>query len=360
MSAPEPQPNPQVAIRAKPPSPRRLSRKVLLTGAVVAGAIVAAAVMGGLSAKPPRAARTNDNAVAAAGGPPDSIAQASDGYQVSDLPRAELDFEPAAVSSDEMLAPPRDSLLSSAPPSAPMASRGAPVQSDPQLVASASPILFGAAEASEMRPAAPESDGVLETRLMPPRSPYRLEAGQVIPAALVTAPNSDAPGRVVAQVTAAVYDTATGDHLLIPQGSRLIGTYASGVRYGDRRLVLAWNRLILPNGWSIDLKAMEAGDAAGSAGLSAKVDNHLDRLAAAVALSSVLTVAANEAQDDRPDRLTQSLGDTVAQEAAQTGSRIVDRDLAVRPTLRVRAGAPVRVLVSRDIVLRPYFERVRQ
>ncbi|MEZ5959789.1 MAG: TrbI/VirB10 family protein, partial [Hyphomonadaceae bacterium] len=183
---------------------------------------------------------------------------------------------------------------------------------------------------------------------------YELQAGHVIPAALVTALSSDLPGRVIAQVTAPVYDSMTGDHLLIPQGSRLIGTYRDGARYGDNRILLAWNRLILPNGWSINLQNMEASDPAGASGLSDRTDNHLDRLAAAVALSSIITVAANEVEDNESNGIVPSLGDAAAQQAAQTGSRIVDRELTVRPTLRIRAGAPVRVIVSRDIQLRPY------
>ena len=153
-----------------------------------------------------------------------------------------------------------------------------------------------------------------------------------------------------------MYDTVTGQHLLIPQGSRLIGTYANGTRYGDRRLLLVWNRLILPNGWSINLQDMNTTDPGGASGLTDRTDNHLGRLGIAVGLSAIISVVANEAEDDdeNSNSLSQSVGDAAAQQAAQTGARIVDRELEVRPTLRVRAGAPVRVLVTRDIELRPY------
>ncbi len=221
---------------------------------------------------------------------------------------------------------------------------------DPQAVARASPILFAGRDAS----ATADDAGRLDARPSPPRSRYELQAGHVIPAALVTALNSDLPGRVIAQVTAPVDDSVTGDHLLIPQGSRLIGTYRDGARHGDNRILLAWNRLILPNGWSINLENMDASDATGASGLTDRTDHHLDRLAAAIALSSIITVAANEAEDSESSGFSQSLGDAAAQQAAQSGARIVDRELAVRPTLRVGAGAPVRVLVTRDIVLRRY------
>lgn len=156
-------------------------------------------------------------------------------------------------------------------------------------------------------------------------------------------------------MTAPVFDSVTGEALLIPQGSRLIGAYSNGVRYGDRRIILVWNRLILPNGWSINLQNMDATDSGGSAGLSDRTDNHWGRLAGAVVLSSIINVAANETEDKGKDSsFSQSLGDAAAQEAARTGARIVDRELSVRPTLKVRAGAPLRVLVAKDIQLRPY------
>jgi type IV secretion system protein TrbI len=127
------------------------------------------------------------------------------------------------------------------------------------------------------------------------------------------------------------------------------------VRYGDHRLLLVWNRLILPNGWSINLQEMNAADPGGASGLTDRTDNHLGRLAIAIGLSAIISVIANESEDDDDDNaLSQSVGDAAAQQAAQTGSRIIDRELEVRPTLRVRAGAPVRVLVTRDIELRPY------
>jgi len=198
------------------------------------------------------------------------------------------------------------------------------------------------------------SADVLDSPYLPPRSAFELQAGAVIPAALVTALNSDLPGRVIAQVTAPVYDSVSGDHLLIPQGARLIGTYDSANVYGDNRLFLVWNRIIMPNGWSLQLAGMEATDPTGAAGLTDRTDNHLDRLGGAIGLSAVLSILANEAEGGDDQSFTQSVGDAAAQEAARVGGRIIDRQLNVRPTLRVRPGAPVRVLVTRDIQLRPY------
>lgn len=343
-------PAPDVAIRAKPPSPRRLSRRVLLAGAVCTGAVIAFAVVTGLST-PARAPGGQSPSAAAATTLPDSISQAASQYDASALTRP----NPAAPVADE-LAPPTDPVWSSNA-SAPASASQAGAAPDPRAGAYASPILF-AAGAAARGPASSSGAGAsarLDSQLTPPRSPYEIMAGDVIPAALVTALNSDAPGRVIAQVTAPVYDTVTGTHLLIPQGARLIGAYDNGVHYGDARIVLSWDRLILPNGFSIDLGAMNGADPTGAAGVADAVDNHLWRLGGAVGLSAIISVIAdNSERDDRSSSLTQGVGDAAAQQAAQTGSQIVGRELAVKPTLRVRAGANVRVLVMRDIELRPY------
>ena len=345
---------PNLALRAHPPSPKRLSRKVMFAGVILAGIAITFALVSGLSERPDRRGEATEAAVVAAtGGPPESIQQASADYDAGQLSGYDL-IEPAqADASGAELTPPSDPMWSNA--SAPANAAGArEAPPDPQEAARASAILFAGRE--ERAPAEQDVDR-LDARLSPPRSRYELQAGHVIPAALVTALNSDLPGRVIAQVTAPVYDSVTGDHLLIPQGTRLIGTYQSGARYGDNRILFAWTRLILPNGWSINLQGMEASDPAGASGLTDRTDNHLDRLAAAIALSSIISVAANEVENNESRGIVPSLGDAAAQQAAETGSRIVDRELTVRPTLRVRAGAPVRVIVARDIGLRPYTER---
>lgn len=344
-----PSPKPDLSIRARPPSPKRLSRKVLLGGAITLAAIVSAALLFGLSAPPNGFGRETD-AQATAGGPPETIQSAPADYASADLGGGTAEDLGADPSLNDPLAPPTDPMWSG---QATPASSTDSAEPDPQAIAHAAPILFNAAGG-----AVEHDDGDrLPARLAPPRSQYEILAGSVIAAALSTELNSDAPGRVIAQVSAPVFDTVTGAYLLIPQGSRLIGTYDNAVAYGDRRLVLVWNRLILPNGWSINLQNMQGADPTGAAGLRDRTDNHFDRLAGAIALSAIISVVANNAEDDDDGAsLSQSLGDAAAQEAARTGGRIVERELSVRPTLRVRAGAPVRVLVMRDIGLRPYRE----
>lgn len=134
------------------------------------------------------------------------------------------------------------------------------------------------------------------------------------PAALVTALNSDQAGRVIALVIAPVYDSVRGDHLLSHQGARLIGSYENAARYGDNRILLVWNRLIFPNGWSINLREMNASDPEGAAGLIDRTDNHLDRLAAAVGLSTIISVIANESEGEDNDEgsLRESIGEAAA------------------------------------------------
>lgn len=351
-SAPQ-TPGPDLSIRANRPSPRRLSRKVLLAGAIAAASVVTLALFYGLSERPRRNAAEAE-AVAAAGGPPESIRNASSQYQASDLLEGRLDPPQDIIWGDHPpppaaeLAPPQDAGWRSAGGGS-AASQAAP---DPLAAARSSPIIFAGRD--QARTDARQDDGRLDAQLVPPRSRYELIAGSVIPASLVTALNSDLPGAVIAQVTSNVYDSVSGDYLLIPQGTRLMGEYRAAPSYGDRRLLLVWNRLIFPNGWSISLRGMQGADPSGASGVRDSVDNHLGRLAGAAGLSAIVSVVADNAQNDDQNSFSQSVGDAAAAEAARTGGRIIDRELQVRPTLHVRAGASVRVLVTRDIQLRPY------
>ena len=190
-----------------------------------------------------------------------------------------------------------------------------------------------------------------------PASPYQVMAGTIIPAALVTGINSDLPGQVIANVTEAVYDTATGRFLLIPQGSRLIGRYDSQVSFGQRRVLLVWTRLILPDTSSISLDRLPGIDPAGYAGLEDGVDWHWDRILAGAALSTLLGVGAELAAPNDSGSIgsvtvavRQSGQDTVN----QVGQEITKRNVSIQPTLTIRPGFPMRVMVNKDLILRPY------
>lgn len=191
-------------------------------------------------------------------------------------------------------------------------------------------------------------------RLVRPASPFVLQAGAVIPAALITGLRSDLPGQITAQVTENVYDTPTGGALLIPQGARLIGVYDSQVSFGQSRLLLVWTRLLLPNGHSIVLERQPGADASGQAGLEDGVDHHWGSLFRAALLSTILAVGtelgSNQNDSDIVRALRRGSGDTLN----QAGQQVVRRNLNIQPTLTIRPGYPVRVIVTRDLVLSPY------
>ena len=204
--------------------------------------------------------------------------------------------------------------------------------------------------------AASTAGDVNPARLQPPASPYLVQAGAVVPAALLTGLRSDLPGQVVAQVTQNVFDSLTGRILLVPQGSKLIGTYDSQVVFGQSRVFLAWTRLILPNGKSLDLPREPGADAAGYAGLQDSVDHHWREMFGAALLSTVLAIGTQAGASDTDSALIQALRQGGAGSLNQVGEQVVSKALSLSPTLTIRPGFPLRVLVTRDLVLEPYQE----
>ncbi|MGY4572072.1 TrbI/VirB10 family protein [Bradyrhizobium sp. USDA 3256] len=197
-------------------------------------------------------------------------------------------------------------------------------------------------------------------RVTKPASPYVVQAGTVIPGALITGIRSDLPGQITAQVTENIFDTPTGRFLLVPQGARLIGIYDSQVTFGQSRVLLVWTRLIMPNGRSIVLERQPGADTAGYAGLEDQVDNHWGELFKAAALSTFLAVGTElgEGSDTNSNdsAIIQALRHGASDSLNQTGQQVVRRSLNIQPTLTVRPGFPVRVLVNRDLILVPYGE----
>lgn len=190
-----------------------------------------------------------------------------------------------------------------------------------------------------------------------PESPYQVMAGTVIAAALVTGIKSDLPGDVIATVTEPVYDSATGRHLLIPQGSRLLGRYNSQVGYGQRRVQVVWQRVILPDASSFQLDNLVGTDAAGYAGLEDGVDWHWDRLVAGAAMTTLLGIGAElgaPSSRGEGDRIIIAGRDSLQETVNQVGQEVTRRNLDIRPTLTQRPGLPLRVIVNRDLVLRPF------
>ncbi|MDP0929702.1 TrbI/VirB10 family protein [Paracoccus onubensis] len=194
---------------------------------------------------------------------------------------------------------------------------------------------------------------VAPDRVTPPASPNILQAGSVIPAALITGIRSDLPGQIIAQVTEPVYDSPTGSILLIPQGTRLIGAYDDSVSFGQRRVLLVWNRLIFPDGSSIVLERLAGADSGGYAGLEDGVDYHWWDLMKAAGLSTLLAAGAEFATDDG-DRLTRAIREGALDTINETGQQIVQRQLQVKPTLTIRPGFPVRIIVTKDLILESF------
>jgi type IV secretion system protein VirB10 len=200
-------------------------------------------------------------------------------------------------------------------------------------------------------------DNYLHALKKNPISPYEIKAGHIIPAAMVSGINSDLPGQIIAQVRENVYDTANGEYLLIPQGTRLVGTYDSQIAYGQERVLIAWNRLIFPDSSSLDLKAMPGSDIAGYAGFTDKVDHHYFRTFGSAVLMSVISAGAQLSQPQVSNNTNQapSTGQTVAaslgSQLSQTGNTLLQKNLNIQPTLKIRPGYLFNVMVNKDLVL---------
>ena len=175
--------------------------------------------------------------------------------------------------------------------------------------------------------------------------------------ALLTAINSDLPGQIIGQVRENVYDTVSGNYLLIPQGSKLLATYDSAVSYGQERVLFCWNRLVRPDGVSISLECMPGADLAGSAGVSDDVNHHWWRIITGVALGTLLSATAEHAAGNVTG-YQPTVGQAWASNAGgainSAGQQITQKNLAIQPTITVRAGYSVNVIVSKDIVFPPY------
>lgn len=205
----------------------------------------------------------------------------------------------------------------------------------------------------------PVDANYLETRLVNPVSPFELKQGTVIPSIMISGLNSDLPGRMIGQVSQDVYDSATGEHLLIPQGARLFGRYDSSVAFGQSRILVAWTRIILPNGQAIDILGMPGSDRLGIGGFNDKVNRHYVRLYGNAVLLSLISGGLEAARqgnrggagdDNIADAITQSFGDVFSRVATAQ----VERELNVQPTLEVRPGFRFNILVDSDIILQPY------
>jgi type IV secretory pathway VirB10-like protein len=190
--------------------------------------------------------------------------------------------------------------------------------------------------------------------LQTPASPYEVLAGTVISASLLTGLDSDLPGMVTAQITEDVHDSVSGRILLIPHGSRLIGGYDSVIAFGQSRALLVWRRIVMPDGSSIQIDNLPATDAAGYAGLEDQVDYHTWTLLRGIAMSTLLGVGTQVTFGNGQSNLVQAIQQSTQESANQAGQRIVEKDINIQPTIMVRPGWPLRVIVHKDFILRPY------
>ena len=190
-----------------------------------------------------------------------------------------------------------------------------------------------------------------------PISPYEVKAGTIIPSVMIGGINSDLPGQILAQVRENVYDTRSGQHVLIPQGSRLVGAYDSHVAYGQERVLIAWSRIIYPDGSSLNLKGMPGADAAGYSGLSDEVDNHYFRIFGSSILMSAISAGVQMSQGGsvpgafQQQSTAQLATSAMGQQLGQTGSHLIQKNINIQPTLTIRNGEPFNVIVTADLVL---------
>ncbi len=204
-----------------------------------------------------------------------------------------------------------------------------------------------------------DPNGYLPSAEEPALGTHEVFAGSVIPAVMQTGVNSDMPGMVSAVVSQTVYDSLHPDLVLIPQGTRLVGEYSSGIRWGQTRVLVVWNELILPNGATVSLHGMQGGNARGEAGFHDLVNNHYWRLFGSATLLSLLGAGAQVAQPQNQSQLTspgfsQSATGELAQELDQVGAQLMQKNLSVAPTLIIRPGYAFNVLVNKTMVLPPY------
>lgn len=190
---------------------------------------------------------------------------------------------------------------------------------------------------------------ISDARVEPAPSRLLIQAGSVLPAALLTGIRSDLPGQLTAQVTQNVYDSPTGRILLIPQGAKLLGEYDSDLEAGQTRVMMVWTRLLLPGGASLVLDRLPGSDAAGFAGLQDGVNRHWGNVVRAAAISTLLGIGAELGSND-DDALVRALRRGSQNSVIQAGNQIVQREIGIAPTLMIRPGHPLRVMVKRDII----------
>lgn len=367
---------PGLSLRAPRPPVTRLRKSVVQT-AVIAGAVLVSGALAWAFVVQPelrdgarmRATEARENEVRGVVRPAESVTDQPATYDRLPRPRTDAGPEPTGVKTTPV-APSATSHSGASLPPVVRASSGPGVREQAArsgLFFEGGPAPASAAPAPGRAPTAGQAVdqggdlGIIYNghTLTSPLSPYELKAGAIVPAVLLTGVDTSRPGPVVATVSQNVFDTVSGRHLVVPQGTRLIGRHEGESAYGDRRAFLTWDRLILPNGKSLVLTGEPGVDAQGAVGVRGQVDRRLWPLLVGTMFAGAITTLGQIARDGGDDRagasgFLGSSGDAAAIEGSQVGGRLVDRELQVRPSIRLRPGAAVRVMITRDLILEPY------
>ena len=205
-------------------------------------------------------------------------------------------------------------------------------------------------------------------RVEAPSTMHIIRTGSVIPATLIGGINSDLPGQIVGQVAQDVYDTPTGKHILIPQGSRLVGEYSSDVQYGQSRVFAVWQRVIFPDGKALDLGAMPGSSGAGYAGFKDRVNNHYFRIFGSAIMMSAILAGVEMTQDDNDStgntqRMSDALSEALGNQLGGVMSEMLQKNMNIAPTLEIRPGYRFNVMLVKDLIFSgPYagFDYARQ
>lgn len=349
----------------------RLNKTALLVAGGM-GAMALGAILYSFQSPPPRSVAPAEAQPVSAGTSEPWYARASDALPTFVEPKLEPEPEPVALPLPPKLpAAPADPKIMDAAlrsdltlpgfsrtrlsmPSTPGTTTAAAAHGYPDLD---EPDLNRQADKQRWLEAAVDSgrNDVLPSMVKEPLSSYEVKAGGLIPAVMITGINSDLPGQITAQVRENVYDTVTGRHLLIPQGSRLIGVYDSAVTYGQRRVLIAWNRLIFPDGRSLDLRGQPGADSAGMAGFRDQVNNHYARTFGGAILLSIIGAGAQLSQPQESARdgapsATQIMAASMGQQFGQVSSELIRRNMRIQPTLDIRPGYRFNVVITQDLI----------
>lgn len=366
-------PPPPLMGRASRPSAVRIRKPVVQGAVMIAALLVSGSLAWAFIIQPKLTSQARDAANEIRPDAPRGGVRPSE--RVTDQPATYDRLPPPRVfgARDEgrtqIDASPSDPAIS---PVARTANSGAPAAPRPSALAAASGLFFpeggaarppsapavAAAALATIGPSATARDyGTIYSphELIAPVSPYELKAGAIVPGVLLTAVDTGRAGPVLATVTQNIFDSISGRHLVIPQGTRLLGRYEGDSAYGDRRAFLVWDRMILPNGKSLLLAQEQGVDAQGAVGVRGQVDRRLGSLGIASLFAGAISTIGELARGRSDDRsVVASAGDAASIEAAQVGGRLIDRELTVRPSIRVEVGAPVSVMITRDLILEPY------